>query len=171
MVKIFNNNKGISIVEILIVSAIISITLVSFLSAIVFSLKTSRISKQTIRAKEVASASIEAVRNFRDNVVWNNDDLADEYDGLGVVNTGTAYHPEESTGSPSQWKLIQGADEINGYNREVFFENVSRDPISDDIEEIYNPVNNDPDTKKVIVNVSWQNRKIEIITYFTNWRQ
>ncbi len=170
MAKIFNN-KGVSIIEILIVSAIISITLVSFLSAIAFSLKASRTSKQTLRAKEIALASMETVRNFRDNVVWNNDDLNDEYDGLGIVNTGIAYHYEESAEPHSQWKLIQGADEINGYNRQIFFEDVSRDPITNDIEETYNPANDDPDTKRIIVNISWQNKEIETITYFTNWRQ
>lgn len=171
MVKIFNNNKGISIVEILIVSTIISITLISFLSAIVFSLKTTSLAKQTAKAKEIAEGTIEAVRNFRDTVKWNNDDPADEYDGLGVLSTGIIYHPEKSTDISPKWKIIQGSDTVEGYDREVLFENVSRDTISGDIEEIYNPINNDSDTKRIIATVSWKNRKVEIITYFTNWKE
>lgn len=166
-----NNKKGVSVIEILIAGTIIAVTLVSFLSAAVFSLKTSSLAKQTIRAEEIAKGTIEAVRSFRNSVAWNNDDPADEYDGLGVITVNTAYHPEQSEGSPSQWKMVQTNDVVDGYNREVIFENVSRNPITNDIEESYNPLNNDSDSKKITVNISWENKKVEITTYLTNWNQ
>ena len=163
--------QGISIIEILVVIAIISIALVSILGLITFSIKTSTLIKETTLAENIADRTMEAVRGFRDNTDWNNDDPADEYDGLSKVTTGIAYHPEKSSDVPPKWMLIQGEETINGFTRKVVFENVSRDSITDDIENIYNPMNDDTDTRKITVTVVWKDKKIEIVTYLTNWKK
>jgi len=159
--------KGASIIEILIVIAIIVIALVTLLGVATFSLSISISIKETARANNLAQETIEAVRNFRDGIAWNNDDPQNKYDGLGVVNTGVAYHPEKSSDTPSKWQLIQGEETINGFTRKVVFYNVQRD-INDNIVELGGT--NDLNTKKVTVTVSWEGKKVEISTYLTNWK-
>lgn len=165
------NQKGILVIEILVVVSIISIALVSILDLAVFSLKTSTLIKETTKAKNIAEETIEAVRNFRDNINWDNDDLANQYDGLGKITTGVDYHLERSTDTPLKWMLIQGAWTVQGFLQKVVFENVSRDPITKNIEGAYNPANNDLETKKATVTVSWKDKKVELVTYFTNWKE
>ena len=165
----WKDNKGISIVEILVIIAIIGIALASLLGLATFSLRASTSIKETTRANSLAQEAIEAVRNFRDGIAWDNDDPENKYDGLGVITTGIIYHPEKSTDTPPKWQLIQGEETVGGFTRKVVFENVSRDTTNYNIVE--NGGENDPDTKKVTVTVSWGNKKVEIITYLTNWKQ
>lgn len=167
--EVVRGKKGISIIEILVVIAIIGTALVGILSLVVLSLKSSVLIKETTQANVLAQETIEAVRNFRDEIDWNNDDVGDEYDGLGVVSTGVAHHPEKSTDIPPKWMLLEGEETIDGFTRKVVFENVSRDA-NDDIEMTHNPVNADPDTKKAVFTVSWKGKKVEIVTFFTNWK-
>jgi len=151
-ILIHNKKKGIAVVEILIVIGIIAISISSLLGVAVFSLKLSASIKETTTADALAQEMVEAVRNFRDGTDW-------DIGGLGVLNTGDAYYPKKSEETPPAWMLVGGEEAINGFVRKVVFERVSRDG------------SDDPDTRKVIATVSWENKKVEIITYFTNWRQ
>lgn len=160
-------HKGISIIEILIVVAIIIIALTGLLGIATFSLKISILTKETDQANNLAQETIEAVRNFRDGTDWNNDDPNNQYDGLGVVTTGIAYHLEKSSDNPLKWMLILGEETVGSFTRKVVFNNVIRDA-NDNIVETGGI--NDPNTKKVTVTVSWEERKIEIVTYLTNWK-
>jgi len=161
---LIHNKKGIAVVEILIVVGIIAITISSLLSVVVFSLKLSASVKETTTADALAQEMVEAVRNFRDGTDWDSD-------GLGVLDTGNAYYPEKSGDMPPRWMFTAGEETINGFVRKVVFERVSRDPGTNNIEDVYNSGNDDPDTRKVIATVSWESKKVEIITYFTNWKQ
>lgn len=173
MLQTLNGNKnikyqkGLSVIEILAVIAIVGITLTSILSLATSSLKVSTSIKETIQANNFAQETMEAIRNFREGIDWNNDDLANQYDGLGVVSTGIAYHPEKSGDIPPRWMLVQGEESIGIFTRKIIFENVLRDT-NDNIVESGGI--NDPDTKKVTVTVSWKNKKMEIISYLTNWK-
>lgn len=169
IIKKFKNEKGLSIVEILIIAAIIGIALTSLLGIATFSLRIATLEREVTQANILAQKTMEAVRNFRDETDWNNNDPQDQYDGLGVITTGVAYCPEKSSDIPPKWMLIQGEETIDGFTRKVVFEDVSRDT-NDNIEQVYNPNNDDPDTKKTIVAVSWKDKKVEIVTYFTNWK-
>jgi len=153
------NNKGISIVEILVVIAIIGIALVSILSLTTLSLRASISIKETTQANTLAQETMEAVRNFRDGTNWETD---------GLKNYSGTYHPEKS-GDPSKWILASGEETIDGFTRKVVFEDVYRDSITDDIET--NGGYLDTDTKKATVTVSWKDKKLELVTYFTNWKQ
>jgi len=155
-----NNNKGVSIVEILVVSAIIGTAFVSLLGLAALSLKSSTLIKETTQAENIAKETIEAVRNLRDGTTWGTD-------GLGTLTPGISYYPEIDI---TEWTLAQGEETINGFTRKVVFEKVSRDPGTKNIEATYNPVNDDPNTRKVTVTVFWKSRKVEIITYLTNWK-
>lgn len=159
----FGNKKGISIIEILVVIAIIITALSSLLGLASFSLGVSTLIKQTNQGNLLSQEVMEAVRNFRDGTSW-------DIDGLGKLATSTDYYPQ-ATGSPSKWQLVQGTENIDGFTRKVVFEDVMRDSNSNIVEAgTYNP-----NTKKVIVTVSWKERgrehKLEIFTYLTNWKQ
>ena len=159
----FGNKKGISIIEILVVIAIIITALSSLLGLASFSLGVSTLIKQTNQANNLSQEVMEAVRNFRDGTSW-------DIDGLGKLATSTDYYPQ-ATGSPSKWQLVQGTENIDGFTRKVVFEDVMRDSNSNIVESggTYNP-----NTKKVTVTVSWEERgrdhKLEIFTYLTNWK-
>jgi type II secretory pathway pseudopilin PulG len=157
-------NKGISILEILVVIAIIAVTFTSLLGLASFSLGTASLIKQTTQANMLAQGTMEAVRNFRDQTSW-------DVDGLGTLLTGTPYYLEKSADNPPKWILIQGEETIDIFKRKVIFNDVMRDA-NDNIVE--SGGTNDPDTKKVIVTVSWQergrNHQVELITYLTNWK-
>jgi len=157
------NKKGISVIEILVVIAIIAITLTSLLGLASFSLGTSTLIKQTSQANGIAQETMETIRNFRDGTNW-------EINGLGALATSTDYYPQKS-GSPPKWQFIQGTEAIDVFTRKVVFENIMRDG-NDNI--VTSGGTNDPNTKKVIVTVSWTERgrahQIELITYLTNWK-
>lgn len=155
--------KGVFIAEILIVAAIISTALITFLGIAVFSLKLSAYAEKSNVAVSLAEETIEATRSFRDGTTW-------AANGLASLNTGVDYYPSLS-GSPANWSLALGAETINGFTRKIVFERVSRDSSTHDIESVYNPANDDPDTRKIICSVSWENKEIQIITYLTNWQQ
>ena len=161
--------RGLSIIEILVVITIITVALVSILSLVTFSLKVSTSIKETTQANALAQETIEAVRNFRDGIDWNNDDPENKYDGLGIVTVGVVYYPEKSTDAPPKWMLLQGEEGVNGFTRKVVFNDVYRDITTDDIETSGGYF--DPDTKKVTATVSWKSKKVEIITYLTNWKE
>ncbi len=158
---LIHNKKGIAVVEILIAIGIIAIIISSLLGVVVFSLKLSASIKETTTADALAQEIVEAVRNFRDGTDWDSD-------GLGILNTGSAYYPEKSGDTPPAWMLVEGEEVINGFVRKVVFVDVMRDA-NDNIVE--SGGTNDPDTRKIIATVSWESKKVEIITYFTNWKQ
>jgi len=162
-----SGNKGVSVVEILVAIFILSLVLGGLLEFASFSLQTSNLLNQANQANNLAQEAMEAVRNFRDGTNWTEN-------GLGTLTTGLAYYPQKSTDTSSKWLFVQGEETIDGFTRKVVFERVSRDPSTKNIEEDYNPSNDDPDTRKVIVTVSWQERgrghKIELVNYFTNWK-
>jgi len=161
MITIKNYKKGISIVEILVIIAIIGIALVTLLGLATFSLRVSTLIKETTQAKDIVQETIEAVRNFRDGTNWDTN-------GLGTLTSGTAYYPRKSIDTPPKWQLIQGEETINGFTRKVVFSDVMRDG-NDNVVE--GGGTNDPNTKKMKVTVSWKNKNIEIVTYLTNWKQ
>ncbi|MDP2910555.1 MAG: prepilin-type N-terminal cleavage/methylation domain-containing protein [bacterium] len=159
----YKKNKGFSVIEIIIVIAIVAVGLINLLGVAVFSLKISAIIKQTSQADSLAKESIEAIRAFRDGTDWDSN-------GLSVFNTGSSnpYYPELDVGPV--WKLTSGAEIIGAFTRKVIFEKVSRDG-SGNIETVYNAGNDDPETRKIIATVSWSDRKVEIITYLTKCKK
>lgn len=170
MLQIPNGNKikwtlfsgrGFSIIEILVVIFILVIAFVSILGLLTFSLRVSTLMRENTQAINLAQETIEAVRNFRDGTNWDTN-------GLGILTTEVAYHPEKTTDSPPKWELLSGEEAIGGFSRKVVFEEVFRDG-NDDIVETGGTL--DPETKKAKVTVSWKDKKAEIVTYFTNWQQ
>lgn len=144
------NNKGFSIIEILVAIFIIAITLTSLLGLTNSSLKTSILIKETTQSVNLAQEAIEAVRSIRDGD-WNK------------ITNGN--HGLTSTGG--YWDFDGTENIINSFSRTILIENTQRDT-NDNIVE--NGGTNDPDTKKIIVTVSWKNKETELVTYLTNWK-
>jgi len=157
------NPKGIILIEVLVAISVITIGLVYLLGTYSFSLKISGSKKEFYRANLIAQECLEGVRNFRDNTNWSED-------GLGTFTTSTPYHLEK-TGPPLEWTLVSGEETIDGFTRRIVFDDVGRDSDGNIMEDggIF-----DPDTKKIIANVSWQYKgkpyQIELGNFFTNWK-
>lgn len=164
-----NNKRGVSAIEILVVIAVVGIVFGSILSLATLSLKLSISIKKTSQANFLTQEIMEAVRNFRDGISWDNDDPEDKYDGLGIVTTGIAYHLEQSSDIPAKWMLIQGEETVNDFSRKVVFDDVYRESLTDNITTSGGYL--DSNTKKVTATISWESKQIEIISYLTNWAE
>lgn len=160
---LMNNKNGVTVVELLVVVFILLVAFVGILGLLVFSLQTSNLIKETTYANFLAQDTIEAVRNFRDGTDWDTN-------GLGTLTTSIAYHPEKTGDIPPKWTLVVWEETINNFTRKIVFENVQRITGSDDIFEGIGVPYPDPDTKKVQITVSWKDKEVKVITYFTNWQ-
>lgn len=169
---LIGNKKGGLTVEILVVIAIVAIALASLLKLVSFSLDVSHISSQNTQASALAQEEMEAVRNFKDGIAWYNNDISDQYDGLGVIATGTDYYLKKSADNPPKWQLIQGQEIINNFTRKIVFYNVQRNASSN---IVAGGGANDPETKKASVLVSWaekgRSHQVSLDTYLTNWKK
>ncbi len=155
-----DKEKGSLLIEILVAIAIISIALISLLGLAIFSLKTEQLAEINNQALNLVQEEIEAVRNFRDNTDW-------ETEWLGVLSTGADYSIQKTGDSPPRWSLVLGEETIDIFERKVVFSDVMRDSNDNIIES---GGTDDPETKKATVTISWQEKSIEIITYFTKWK-
>lgn len=163
--------RGVSVVELLVVMAVVAIGFSALFALSAFALGTAGRGKQVAMASELARQEMEAVISYRNAVDWNSDDPQNQYDGLGVISTGADYHMATSTGDPVRWMALAGAGTSGGFTRTVRFETAQRNSDSDIVET---GGTDDPDTKRVTVTVSWvsrsQTHEVELRTYLTNWR-
>lgn len=155
MRQIPNNSKGVSIVEILVVVAVLGSTLASLLGLANFSLGASVLSRQTSQAAALAQEGMEVVRSIRDNAGWNQ--VTNGSHGLSANDAG--------------WSFLGTADNIDIFSRTVLIEDVQRDA-EDNI--VSSGGTNDLNTKKATVTVSWQekgrSREVKLSAYLTNWK-
>ena len=165
------SKKGGLLVEIVVVVGIIVGALVAILGLATAFLVTSQVVQQTSQATALAQEGLEIVRNYRDGISWNTDNAGIEYDGLGMLTPGTMYHLEKSTDAIPRWKMVAGTETIGIFTRKIELGAIQRDANSN----IVVAGTPDPDTKKVTVTVSWQERErsheVELAAYFTNWNQ
>jgi len=158
-----NKKQGFTIIEIIIAIVIIVSVFGMILSFFSLDIRNSERNRTRLQAILLAQEAMEAVRNFRDNTTWSGN-------GPGTLISGTSYHPVVAS---SGWGIISGSENTEIFTRNIVFYNVSRG-INDNIESAYSPANNDPDTKKIIVTVSWSDRyglaSESLTSYITNWR-
>jgi len=158
-----NDRKGFTLVEIIVVIAIIVLVLATILGFLSFDSRLAERSRSRLTALALAQETIEAVRNFRDNTDW--------VTGIGILNVDINYHPIKNS---SGWNLASGNETLDGFTRAVVLNKISRDS-NDNIESSYNSVNNDPDTRRIKVTVTWTDRQGPsdeiLITYLTNWKK
>lgn len=160
-----------TVIEVLVAVSVITTALAAFVALGAFSLGVSTRMRETAEALALAEEALEEVRNFRDNVSWNNDDLGNQYDGLGVLAIGLAYHPALSGDTPARVMLAAGAETSGRFTRQVVFDAVRRDG-SNNIVASGGTV--DAGTKQATARVSWPSgsgtREVELVTYVMNWR-
>lgn len=157
-------NKGFSVIEIIVAVFVVVVTLVSFLGIMALSLKSSGLVTKVNEANFLTQEIIEAIRGFRDSTDWDSN-------GLGTLVIGADYFLNLTETNPPSWAIVLGEESVNNFTRKVIFEKVSRDSFTKDIEDFYDPGNDDPNTRKATITVSWSNKETKIITYFTNWNQ
>lgn len=146
---------GFGIIEIIIVIAVLAGAMFVFAQMAAISLKALREEKKAVEASYLAQEAIEAVRAVRDSG-WTN---------ISSLTAGADYYPQISG---SAWVLTGGVDSIGEYSRKIIVNNVSRDG-NDDIEAVYVADNNDPNTKKLTVTVSWDSKSVVLMTYITDF--
>ncbi|PLX27714.1 hypothetical protein C0583_00540 [Candidatus Parcubacteria bacterium] len=168
MNKIFKKipNDGFSLVEILVAITIIVVALVALSGFNIYSIYIASLTREELLADHLAVEAMEAVRSFRNSTDWDTD-------GIGSLTVGDSYHPYFVIDTASSsWQMATGTDSINQYERSVVFDNVSRSTSTDDIHTNYDPLYDDPKTRKVSINVSWgENSSTTIISYITSWFQ
>ncbi len=154
------NSAGVSLVELLVAVAVIFVALVALSGLGSFVLKISERVKKNVVATNLAQESLEVTRAMREQN-WNL---------ISNLTVGSVYHPAK-TGSPAQWTLVSGSENISGFSRQVVLNNVYRDS-NDDI--VASGGTLDSSSKKVIATVSWndsgQNFQLILISYLTNWK-
>lgn len=155
------------LLEIVIVAGIVGGSLAIILGLASTFLVISHIVQQTSQATALAQEGLEIVRNVRDGTNWS------AVDGLGQVSFApSSYHPTQSD-NPPKWILVSGSESIDEFTRTIQFEEVRRDTSTDDIVQTGGSI--DPDTVKATATVLWQergvNHEVELVAYFTNWKQ
>lgn len=153
------HTKGIALVEIVVVVAMIGLTIFSLYELVVVSRAAQARELRRIQAVSLAQEGLEAVRIIRDQS-WSAN--------LASLSVGTNYY---ATLSGSSWTLTTtNPGPIDGlYNRTIVFANVNRDA-NDNISTVGSE---DDDTRQVTASVTWvergNNRTVSLATYITNF--
>lgn len=149
-------NAGFGLVEIVVITAVVTASFSSFLGAGVLAVKLIRSEKENLEATLLAQESLEAARSLRDES-WSNN--------IASLSSGVSYYPVLENG---KWKFTAvPPGPINGkYARYVIFNDVYRDT-QDRIASSGTP---DPGTKKLTARVAWGNKQKELFTYLTDFQ-
>lgn len=157
--KILNkcHSKGFGLIEIVIGSTILTVSLIAISTYFQKSLQLSQDSGKTTQASFLLEEGIEAVKFFRDTS-WQN---------ISSLTVGTSYYLQFDG---TKWATTSSNVFVDGiFERKLVINNVSRDA-NDDI--VFSGGTDDSDTKKVTVSVSWLGRNgtttKTISTYITN---
>lgn len=153
-----HNQKGLGIVEIIVVVAVILVGFTAILGLVRFQFRQDRVAREDVRAYALLSEAMEAVRSVRD----------DNWSNLSSLTKGANYYPAISG---SAW-VLSGSDPgaIDGFSRRVVFQSAQRN-LSSDIVDSGGVV--DPDTIGVVGYIEWQSsgrtKTKTLTTYLTNW--
>lgn len=146
-------NKGFGILEIIITIFILSTAIFSISQLAIYTMQKVQESENTAKAIFLAKESIEAIRTIKDKNWTNN---------ITTLTFGADYHPAISLNT---WTLASGEETINQFTRKIVIDNVSRNPITKDIEQTYSAPNNDANTKKITSTVLWGSGETQDISY------
>ncbi len=156
MNRLQKTQRGFGLIEVVVVTAIISAVLAAFLQAGTLSLRLLRTEKQNLEATMLAQEAMEAVRVVRDES-WSAN--------IAPLVNGTIYYPVVING---KWNLSRNNPGlINAmYARQVVFSQVFRNGTDD----IASSGTADTGTRKVTVTVSWGTKQIQLFTYITDFQ-
>lgn len=159
--KYLGKSRGIGLVEILIVTAVLGVGLLAVISFLIYSRGVTFQVARTTEATTLAEEGIEAVRVMRDES-WNTN--------IATLDAATpaTYYPVISS---DKWTLTTtDPGPINNlYTRTIVVEQVGRDG-ADEILSSGGTI--DPNTKKVTSTVTWtengRNKQVQLVAYITN---
>jgi prepilin-type N-terminal cleavage/methylation domain-containing protein len=155
-----NRQRGVSLIEVLIAAAVISLVLVGLVMVGNLALKISVQLKKNIIATNLAAEVIEATKAVKQES-WSN---------ISSLALSVPYHPTK-TGSPQKWTLTPDSESVDGFLRQVILSPVYRDT-NDDI--VTSGGTLDPETKKITASVFWsergQNYQTNLTLYLANWK-
>lgn len=154
--------EGQSLIGILLALAIGALVLVLGAQIIQTSLKASESSRQKNIAYQLAQEAFEATKTI----------AQEDWHLIYDAATDQEYYPDSSGG---KWALSTNTGYKtftfgkDTFSRWIVFNNVSRDA-SGNIEAVYNASNDDPSTRKVVVNITLDDvQKINWNYYLTRW--
>lgn len=150
-------SKGFGLIEIIVGSAILTVSLIAVSTYFQKSLQLNQDSAKTVQASFLLEEGIEVVKFFRD-INWLN---------ISGLNPGVSYYLQFDG---TKWATTSSNVFVDGtFERKLVIDNVFRD-VNDDI--VSSGGINDPDTKKATISVSWLGRSgvtiKSISTYLTN---
>src|SRR3989338_9838373 len=141
--KYFSRSNGFGLIEIIIGSAILTVSLIAISTYFQKSLQLSQDSGKTVQASFLLEEGIEVVKFFRDTS-WQN---------ISGLTAGTFYYLQFDG---TKWATTSSNVFIGEvFERKLVINNVSRDG-NDDI--VSSGGTNDADTKKAAISVSWLGR-------------
>ena len=159
MIRPIKKEKGVGLIEIIIVGAILAIAFIGIVSFLINSRGITFQNTRNTEATFLAKEAMEALRSMRDESWATN---------IAPLTSGTTYYPLISG---NKWTLATtDPGPINSlYIRTVVIENVNRDANDD----ISGSGTADPNTKKVVAVVTWQENQVTkdvtLTTYITNF--
>ena len=154
---------GFSIVEVMVVISLAMVAFVGIASFNLYMIFAANKNKEVSLADHLAVEAMEAVRSYRNANTWS-------IDGIGVLNTDTNYYPVLlSDTASSSWQMYEGMQVIEGFNRYMVFESVSRATSTDHIHQVYEAAYDDPNTRKVTVYVGRGSSTSTVAAYITSW--
>lgn len=155
--------QGFGLLEIVIASGLVAGSLLALVAVFLLAQSTVELSGQKLQAVFLLEEGLEVARHLRDSS-WNQN--------IALLSPDTDYYLSFDP-ALAKWTVASSASApLAGlFARSFRIENVSRDGAAN-IEAVYNPVNNDPDTKKIIMKVAWtfkgQGKLLTLETYFTD---
>jgi len=144
----FQENRGFSLIEVVVGAAIISISFLGLMTLASTSFYLMEQGERYVQASFLLEEGTEALRVLRDSG-WQ--------ENIGSLNVETSYCLVFSTFNNS-WGVASSSAYIDGiFERSFILYDVNRDHSSDDIVDSGGVL--DPNTKKVVMSVSWLSRK------------
>ncbi len=157
----YNNIKGQSLIEIIIAMAIGTILIGASVGSIVLLLKYNLNTKTVQIASSLNRQMMDDIRSIS------------ESDWLNIYNKNKGVSNQYYISSSTR-QIVSGAESLiiegRQFSRYFYIENVSRDA-GNNIEVIYNSVNDDPSTQKITAIVQWGGGgNIKEVQYLTRFR-
>ena len=158
------HQKGLGMVEIIVVVAVILVAFTAILQLFTLQAQIERVKREELVAYAFLSEALEAVRSVRDDS-WTN---------ISSLTAGADYYPEIFA---SAWTLASiDPGPVDGYSRWITLAQVRRDDTSDDIVPSgCSGCYIDLDTLLITAYVEWQSggstKTKNLTTYLTNWQE
>ncbi|QQG45580.1 MAG: hypothetical protein HYW89_01485 [Candidatus Sungiibacteriota bacterium] len=153
--------QGFGVIEIIVVTAVITVALFGFAQVGIMAVRLLRNEKENLEATLLAEEALEAVRSVRDES-WSSN--------IAVLANSTSYYPSITNGKWTFSSTPPAALINNRYYRYVVLSEVFRDAQ----DRISSSGTSDASTRKAIARVEWKKASatstVELVTYIANFQ-